>query len=74
MQVITDACVKIAVFEMYSRKKTRKYVVGTFKNIITVAVNCWYIKDALAEFCQQIFEQNISEGILGKTYKTILSS
>ena len=69
-----DACIKIAVFETYSRKKTRESVAGTFKNISTVAVHCWYIKDVFAEFCQQIFEQNISEGILGKIYKTLLSS
>ena len=52
MQVITDACVKIAVLEIHSWKKTRESVAGTFKNISTVAVDCWYIKDAFAEFCQ----------------------
>ena len=66
MHVITDACVKIAVLEIYSEKKTRESVVGTFKNISEVAVHCWYIKDAFAEFCQQIFEQNTLDGILGK--------
>ena len=74
MQVIADACVTIAVLEIYSWNKTRQSVVGTFKNISTVAVLCWYIKDAFAEFCQQIFEQNISEGILGKIDKKLLSS
>ena len=69
MQVITDACVKIAVLEIYSEKEARESPVGTFKNISTVAVHCWYIKDAFAEFCQQIFEQNIIEGILGKIDK-----
>ena len=48
-------------------------LVETFKNIITVAVHCWYIKVALAEFCQQIFEQNISEGLLEKIDKKLLT-
>ena len=74
MQVITDTYVKIAVLEIYSEKKTRESVVGTFKNISTVAVHCWYIKDVFAEFCQQIFEQNISEVILGTIHKTLSSS
>ena len=74
LQVIADACVKIAVLEIYSEKKTRESVVGTFKNISTVAVHCWYIKDTFSEFYQQIFGQNISEGILGKIRKTLLSS
>ena len=30
----------IAVFEICSDKKTREPVVGTFKNICTVAVHC----------------------------------
>ena len=48
MQVITDAC----VFEICSEKNTREsVVVGTFKNTCTVAVHCWYIKDAFAGFC-----------------------
>ena len=63
MTIITDACVKIAVLETYSKKKTWESVVGTFKNIGTVAVHCCYIKVAFIEFCQQIFEQNISESI-----------
>ena len=28
-------------------------------------VHCWYINNAIAGFCQQIFKK-ISEGILGK--------
>ena len=39
LQLITDACVKIAVLEMCSGKNTRESVVGTFKNICTVAVH-----------------------------------
>ena len=54
MQVITDACVKIAVLEIFSKKKTREPVVRTFKNICTVAVRCWYIKDVFARLCQQL--------------------
>ena len=59
MQVITDACVKITVLEICYEKKTRKSVVGTFKNKCTRAVPCWYIKDVLAGFCQQIFSDNV---------------
>ena len=33
------------------------YVVGTFKNICTVAIHCWYIKYAFARSCQQVFEK-----------------
>ena len=43
-QVITDACVKIAVLDIHSEKNTRESVVQTFKNICTVAIHCWYIK------------------------------
>ena len=53
--IITDVCVKIAVLEICSKKNTRESVVGIFENICTVAVHWWYIKDAFAEFCQQIF-------------------
>ena len=62
-RIITDACVKIAVLKICSEKKTWESVAGTFKNITTVVIHCWYIKDAFTEFCQQIFEQNISQGI-----------
>ena len=55
MQVITDACFKIAVLEICSEKKTRVSVVGTFRNICTVPVHFWYIKDAFAGFCQKKF-------------------
>ena len=57
MQVITDDCDKIAVLEICSEKNTRESEVGTFENICTVAVHCWYIKDAFAGFSQQIFEK-----------------
>ena len=46
--------VKIAAFEIYSENKNRESVVGTSKNICTVAVHCWYIKDAFAGFCSQV--------------------
>ena len=73
MQVITDVCGKIAVLEICSDKNTRESVVGTFKNTCTVAVHCWYIKDAFEGFCQQIFKKK-SEGILGKIgQKTLLA-
>ena len=51
MHVITDACVKIAVLEIYSEKKTRESVVGTFKNISAVEVHCWYIKEVFSDLC-----------------------
>ena len=47
----------IAVLETCFEKKTEKFVVGTWKNICTVAVHRWYIQDTFAEFCQQIFEK-----------------
>ena len=50
-QVISDACVKIAVLEICSDKNTSESVIGTIENISTVAVHYWYIKDALAGFC-----------------------
>ena len=59
---------------MYSEKKTTESVIGTSKNISTVAIHWWYMKDAFPEICQQIFEQNISEDILGKIDKNFLSS
>ena len=65
---------QIAVLEIYSKKKTRESVVGTLKNISAVVVHCWYIKEAFAEFCQQMFEQNISVDILGKIDKKLLSA
>ena len=53
---------------------TRKFVVGSFKNRVAVAVQCRYIKDVFAGFCQQIFEEkNISKGILEKICKKYLS-
>ena len=54
---ITDACVKIAVLAICSEKETTESVVETFKNSCTVEVHFWYIKDAFAGFCQQIFEK-----------------
>ena len=56
--------VLIAALEIYSEENIGESVVGTFKNICTVAVHCWYIKDAFAGFCQQMLEKNISEDIL----------
>ena len=40
MQVITDACVKIAVLEIFSEKKMRESAVRTVKNTCTVVVHC----------------------------------
>ena len=57
MKVITDACIKIAVLEICPDKKIQDSVVGTFKNICTVAVHCWYIKDAFVGFWPQIFKK-----------------
>ena len=49
---------------------TKETVVRTFKNIWTVAVHCWYLKEAFAGFCQQILEKIFfSESILGKIDK-----
>ena len=55
--VITVAFVKIAVLEIFSPLKTRESVVGSIKNTCTVMVHCWYIKDAFAGFCQQVFKK-----------------
>ena len=33
------------------------HVVGTSKNICTVAVHCWYIKDIFTGFFQQVLER-----------------
>ena len=63
----------MAVLEIFSEKNTRESVVGTYKNICTVAVHCWYIKDDFAGFCQQIFKKKVSEGIWEKIDKKILS-
>ena len=61
LQVITDAFVKIAVLEMCSEKSTRQSVTGAFKNICTVAVHWWYIKDAFGGVHQQIFKKRIQK-------------
>ena len=57
--MITYACVKIAVLEICSEKNNRESVVRTFKNICTVSVYWWYINNAFALFCQQIFFENL---------------
>ena len=44
-----------AVLEICSDKNTGESVVGTFKNICTVAVHYWYIKDVFAGFYQQLY-------------------
>ena len=71
LQVITDACVNIAVLEICSEKMTRKSVVRSFKNTVAVAVQCRYINDAFAGFCQQIFEKKCFEGYLRKNLQKI---
>ena len=73
MQVITDTCVQIAVLEICSEKNTRESVVGTFKNICTVAVHCWYIKDAFAGFCQQIILKRGFWRHFRENWQTLLS-
>ena len=56
---------KIPGLEICSENKIRESIVRIlFKNTVAVAVLCWYIKDTFTEFCQQIFEKNVSEGIL----------
>ena len=64
LKVITDACVKIEILEIYFEKKTKEFVAGTFRNICAVAVHCWYTKDVFAGFCQQIFKQRILQKTL----------
>ena len=70
LKVITDARFKIAVLEICSEKNTREPAVGTFKIMCTVAVYCWYIKDAFAGFCLQTFLKN-SKDFLGKVDKNV---
>ena len=50
---------------------TRKSVVRSFKNTVAVAVQCRYINDAFAGFCQQIFEKKCFEGYLRKNLQKI---
>ena len=40
------------MLKICSGTKARESVVETFKNICTVAVHCWCIKDAFAGFWQ----------------------
>ena len=49
--------VLIAALEIYSEENIGESVVGTFKNICTVAVHCWYMIDVFAGFCQQILKK-----------------
>ena len=51
----------MAILEIWFEKKAKESVVGAVKNIRTVVVHCWYIKDAFAGNCRKkIFEkQNI---------------
>ena len=61
MQVITDACIKIAAVELCFEKKTKESVVETFKKYF-------------AGFCQKILgKKNISEDISRKIDKKLLS-
>ena len=61
LQVITDTCVKIAVVELCFEKKTNESVVETFKKMLCriLSINFW--------------KKNISEDILGKFDKKLLS-
>ena len=54
-------------------KEDQRICSWTFKNVCTVAVYCWYIKDTFVGFCQQTFGKKNSDGILVKTSKKLLS-
>ena len=47
LRVIADVYVWIAVTEMCFEKKTKEPVVGTFRDICTEALHCWYKKKSL---------------------------
>ena len=65
---------KIPGLEICSENKIRESIVRIlFKNAVAVTALCWYIEDAFTEFCQQIFEKNVSEGILEEIDKNVLS-
>ena len=74
MQVITNAFVKTAVLEECFEKKTKESVVGTFKNICTVAVHYWDIKDAFAGFwhTQKKIRKHFSGWLLSIEFKVYL--
>ena len=57
--------VKLAALDICSEKNTRESVVGTFKNICTVAVHYWYIKDAF----EGILSTNISSKKFGRHFR-----
>ena len=40
-----------------------------FKNMVAVAVHCWYMKNVFTGFCEQILWKNVSECILEKIDK-----
>ena len=63
LQVIADACVEIAVLEICSEKNTRKSILGTFKNICTVAVHCWYIKDGVWGLGESVKKEKLAAKI-----------
>ena len=50
-------------------KQHQKFAVGSFKNICTVVVHCWYIKDAFAGFCQQVYTLYLSTGVPSQKLK-----
>ena len=62
----------IAVLEICSDKNTGESVVGTFKNICTITVHCWYIKDVLQDFVNNYIFKKKSGGILGKIDKKLM--
>ena len=61
------------LFLKCSKKKTREYVVWTFKNICTIAVHCWYKKVRLQDFFNKLFKQIFQKAFLGltKTFVTL---
>ena len=65
LRVIADVYVWIAVTEICFEKKTKEPVVGTFRDICTEALHCWYKKKSLCRISltnfwkKKKFEDNI---------------
>ena len=45
-------------FSQFSQRP-KEHIVESFKNIATVGVHCWNIKDTFLEFCQKTVFQKI---------------
>ena len=63
--VVTDTTVKIAVLEIRFEKKSKESIAGTFKNICTVAVHGWCIKDALQDFVNKFLKKKMRRHFSG---------